>query len=106
MTLPTLGRLRHIPVGTAHKNRKVTLIKAGPDVRIHRAWRAHASADAGPPTLNAMHQADRRPEGLTQSSAKTPLLTWPNCAKTLDVPNGLETNRKPELLTADHVMVA
>jgi transposase InsO family protein len=34
VTLRYLGRLRHIPVGTAHKNRKVTLLVAGPDVRI------------------------------------------------------------------------
>jgi hypothetical protein len=34
VTLRYLGRLRHIPVGTAHKNRKVNLLVAGPDVRI------------------------------------------------------------------------
>ena len=34
VTLRYLGRLRHIPVGTAHKNRKVSLLVAGPDVRI------------------------------------------------------------------------
>ena len=34
VTLRYLGRLRHIPVGTAHKNRKVRLLVAGPDVRI------------------------------------------------------------------------
>ncbi len=34
VTLRYLGRLRHIPVGTAHKNRKVHLLVAGPDVRI------------------------------------------------------------------------
>ncbi len=34
VTLRYLGRLRHIPVGTAHKNRKVQLLVAGPDVRI------------------------------------------------------------------------
>jgi hypothetical protein len=33
-TLRYLGRLRHIPVCTAHKNRKVNLLVAGPDVRI------------------------------------------------------------------------
>jgi transposase InsO family protein len=34
VTLRYLGRLRHIPVGTAHKNRKVRLLIAGPDVRV------------------------------------------------------------------------
>ncbi len=34
VTLRYLGKLRHIPVGTAHKNRKVRLMVAGPDVRI------------------------------------------------------------------------
>jgi transposase InsO family protein len=34
VTLRYLGRLRHIPVGTVHKNRKVRLLVAGPDVRI------------------------------------------------------------------------
>jgi transposase InsO family protein len=34
VTLRYLGRLRHIPVGTAHRNRKVRLLVAGADVRI------------------------------------------------------------------------
>jgi transposase InsO family protein len=34
LTLRHLGRLRHIPVGVAHKNRKVRLFVAGADVRI------------------------------------------------------------------------
>lgn len=34
LTLRYLGRLRHIPVGVAHKNRKVRLLVAGADVRI------------------------------------------------------------------------
>jgi transposase InsO family protein len=34
VTLRYLGKLRHIPVGTAHKNRKVRLLVAGADVRI------------------------------------------------------------------------
>jgi transposase InsO family protein len=34
VTIRYLGRLRHIPVGTAHKNRKVSLLVTGPDVRI------------------------------------------------------------------------
>jgi transposase InsO family protein len=34
VTLRYLGRLRHIPVGTAHKNRKVRLLVADADVRI------------------------------------------------------------------------
>ena len=34
VTLRYLGRLRHIPVGAVHKNRKVRLLVAGPDVRI------------------------------------------------------------------------
>src|SRR5487761_1827656 len=34
VTLRYLGKLRHIPVGVAHKNRKVRLLVAGPDVRI------------------------------------------------------------------------
>jgi transposase InsO family protein len=34
VTLRYLGKLRHIPVGTAHKNRKVQLLVAGPDIRI------------------------------------------------------------------------
>jgi len=34
VTLRYLGRLRHIPVGVTHKNRKVQLLVAGPDVRI------------------------------------------------------------------------
>ena len=34
VTLRYLGRLRHIPVGVAHKNRRVRLLVAGPDVRI------------------------------------------------------------------------
>ena len=34
LTLRYLGRLRHIPVGAAHKNRKVRLLVAGADVRI------------------------------------------------------------------------
>jgi transposase InsO family protein len=34
VTLRYLGKLRHIPVGTAHTNRKVRLLVAGPDVRI------------------------------------------------------------------------
>jgi transposase InsO family protein len=34
VTLRYLGRLRHIPVGVAHKHRKVQLLVAGPDVRI------------------------------------------------------------------------
>jgi len=34
VTLRYLGRLHHIPVGTAHRNRKVRLLVAGPDVRI------------------------------------------------------------------------
>jgi transposase InsO family protein len=34
VTLRYLGKLRHIPVGVEHKNRKVSLLVAGPDVRI------------------------------------------------------------------------
>jgi transposase InsO family protein len=34
VTLRYLGQLRHIPVGVAHKNRRVRLLVAGPDVRI------------------------------------------------------------------------
>ncbi len=34
VTLRYLGRLRHIPVGAAHKNRRVRLLVAGADVRI------------------------------------------------------------------------
>src|ERR1700694_906743 len=34
VTLRYLGRLRHIPVGAAHKNRRVRLLVAGPDVRV------------------------------------------------------------------------
>lgn len=34
VTLRYLGRLRHIPVGTAYKNRKVRLLVTGADVRI------------------------------------------------------------------------
>jgi transposase InsO family protein len=34
VTLRYLGKLHHIPVGTTHKNRKVRLLVAGPDVRI------------------------------------------------------------------------
>src|SRR5712692_2068119 len=34
VTLRYLGKLRHIPVGLAHKNRRVHLLVAGPDVRI------------------------------------------------------------------------
>jgi hypothetical protein len=34
LTLRYLGRLRHIPVGVEHKNRKVRLFVAGADVRI------------------------------------------------------------------------
>ena len=34
VTLRYLGRLRHIPVGVEHKNRRVQLLIAGPDVRI------------------------------------------------------------------------
>jgi transposase InsO family protein len=34
VTLRYLGKLRHIPVGMAHKNRRVTLLVAGADVRI------------------------------------------------------------------------
>ena len=34
VTLRYLGRLRHIPVGRAHKNRRVRLLVAGPDVRV------------------------------------------------------------------------
>ncbi len=34
VTLRYLGRLRHIPVGSAHKNRRVRLLVAGPDVRV------------------------------------------------------------------------
>jgi transposase InsO family protein len=34
VTLRYLGKLRHIPVGVAHKNRKVRLLIAGADIRI------------------------------------------------------------------------
>ncbi len=34
VTLRYLGRLRHIPVGSAYKNRRVRLLVAGPDVRV------------------------------------------------------------------------
>jgi transposase InsO family protein len=34
VTLRYLGRLRHIPVGSSHKNRRVRLLVAGPDVRV------------------------------------------------------------------------
>jgi transposase InsO family protein len=34
LTLRYLGKLRHIPVGTAHRNRKVRLLVAGADVRV------------------------------------------------------------------------
>jgi transposase InsO family protein len=34
VTLRYLGKLRHIPVGLAHKNRRVRLLVAGPDVRV------------------------------------------------------------------------
>src|ERR1700730_1256624 len=34
VTLCYLGRLRHIPVGSSHRNRKVRLLVAGPDLRI------------------------------------------------------------------------
>jgi len=35
ITLRYLGRVRHIPVGSAHKNRRVRLLVAGPDVHVH-----------------------------------------------------------------------
>jgi transposase InsO family protein len=34
VTIRYLGRLRHIPVGTAHRNRRVRMLVVGPDVRI------------------------------------------------------------------------
>lgn len=34
VTLRYLGRLRHIPVGRIHKNRRVRLLVVGPDVRV------------------------------------------------------------------------
>ena len=34
VTLRYLGKLRHIPVGVAHRNRKVHLLVAGADVRV------------------------------------------------------------------------
>jgi len=34
VTLRYLGKLRHIPVGMAHKNRRVRLLVAGPEVRV------------------------------------------------------------------------
>src|SRR5579859_2798274 len=34
VTIRYLGKLRHIAVGAVHRNRKVTLLVAGPDVRI------------------------------------------------------------------------
>lgn len=34
VTIRYLGKLRHIAVGAAHRNRKVTLLVAGPDVRV------------------------------------------------------------------------
>lgn len=43
---------------------------------------------------------------LPIQSAKIPFLTRPSCAKTLVVPDGFDTYRKPRLLVADHVIVA
>ena len=34
VTIRYLGRLRHISIGAIHRNRKVTLLVAGPDVRV------------------------------------------------------------------------
>ena len=60
-----------------------------------------SSTDRIPPTGNGA----RREVWLCQS-AKIPFCTRPSCAKALVVPDGLETNRKPRLLLADHVIVA
>src|SRR6266571_1741825 len=47
-----------------------------------------------------------RPPVLLIHSANTPFWTRPSCANALVVPDGFDTNRKPRLLEADHVIVA
>ena len=43
---------------------------------------------------------------LPVQSANTPFWMRPSCAKALVVPDGFDSNRKPRLLDADHVIVA
>ncbi len=71
VTLRYLGRLRHIPVGTAHKNRKVRLLVAGPDVRILTDDGELIRALTLDPTRNYQPLGGRWPEHNVLPQART-----------------------------------
>jgi transposase InsO family protein len=71
VTLRYLGRLRHIPVGTAHKNRRVRLMVAGPDVRIITDTGELIRALTLDPTRNYQPLGGRWPEHNVLPQART-----------------------------------
>jgi len=71
VTLRYLGRLRHIPVGTAHKNRRVRLMVAGPDVRILTDAGELIRALTLDPTRNYQPLGGRWPEHNVLPQART-----------------------------------
>jgi len=71
VTLRYLGRLRHIPVGTAHKNRRVRLLVAGPDVRILTDDGELIRALTIDPTRNYQPLGGRWPEHNVLPQART-----------------------------------
>jgi len=71
VTLRYLGKLRHIPVGVAHKNRKVRLLVAGPDVRIIADDGELIRALTLDPTRNYQPLGGRWPEHNVLQQART-----------------------------------
>ncbi len=71
VTLRYLGRLRRIPVGTAHKNRRVRLMVAGPDVRILTDAGELIRALTLDPTRNYQPLGGRWPEHNVLPQART-----------------------------------
>jgi len=71
VTLRYLGRLRHIPVGTAHKHRRVRLLVAGPDVRILTDDGELIRALTIDPTRNYQPLGGRWPEHNVLPQART-----------------------------------
>lgn len=71
VTLRYLGRLRHIPVGVAHKNRRVRLLVAGPDVRVISDDGALIRALTLDPTRSYQPLGGRWPEHNVLQQART-----------------------------------
>lgn len=71
VTLRYLGKLHQIPVGLAHKNRRVRLLVAGPDVRIITDSGELIRALTIDPTRNYQPLGGRWPEHNVLQQART-----------------------------------